>query len=238
MDYSFTQLEQAQARLCGGDRDLGGKYLYVAANVYRMPFAPAMFDAATMIRVIHHLKDVPLALCQIQETLQPGATFILEFANKRNLKAIFRYLFGLQHWNPFSIEPIEFVHLNYDFHPAAVRQWLEESGFKIQRLLTVSHLRAGWLKRTVPLELLVWFDSILQRSGEWLQYSPSVFVRATTKERESPLIQSLSTPDEPESLFRCPVCGTYPLDSVMSELICPTCKRRWRMENGIYDFRL
>ena len=43
-------------------------------------------DAAIMCRVIHHLADAPTALRQIRESMTPGATFVLEFANKLNVK--------------------------------------------------------------------------------------------------------------------------------------------------------
>src|SRR5690349_5641018 len=55
-DYSRTQLEQAQARLGQSER-----YLYVVGDVYHLPFVPGLFDAATLIRVIHHLADAPAA---------------------------------------------------------------------------------------------------------------------------------------------------------------------------------
>ena len=91
LDYSRTQLCQAQERLGKSDR-----YIYVAADVYRLPFVPGLFDAATMIRTLHHLVEPRLALAQVRQVLQPGGTFILEFANKRNFKAIARYLLGRQ----------------------------------------------------------------------------------------------------------------------------------------------
>ena len=84
-DYSRTQLEQAQARLGKSD-----KYIYVAADVYRLPFVDALFDGATMIRVLHHMADAPKALKQIRNVMSANGTFILEFANKLNLKAILR----------------------------------------------------------------------------------------------------------------------------------------------------
>src|SRR5512141_1201010 len=70
LDYSRTQLQQAQARL-GND----GRYLYVAADIYRLPFVPGLFDAATMIRTLHHMMDAPRALGQVRQALQPGAVF-------------------------------------------------------------------------------------------------------------------------------------------------------------------
>jgi hypothetical protein len=47
------------------------------------------------------------ALSEVRHALRPDAVFILEFANKRNLKSVLRYLLGRQGWNPFSPEPIE-----------------------------------------------------------------------------------------------------------------------------------
>src|ERR1041385_4980006 len=81
LDYSSTQLEQAQQRLGKSD-----KYIYVAADVYRLPFIDGLFDAATMIRVLHHMADAPKALNQVKNGLSSGGIFILEFANKLNLK--------------------------------------------------------------------------------------------------------------------------------------------------------
>ncbi|MEJ2759508.1 MAG: class I SAM-dependent methyltransferase, partial [Anaerolineales bacterium] len=151
MDYSVTQLEQAQKALGTADR-----YIYVAADVYRLPFRPGVFDAATMIRVLHHMAEPQLALQQIRETLRPGAVFILEFANKLNLKAILRYWLKKQNWSPFDPEPVEYIPLNFDFHPTAVRGYLAAAQFKLERQLTVSHFRISVLKRLVPTSLLAW----------------------------------------------------------------------------------
>ncbi|HMA06996.1 MAG TPA: class I SAM-dependent methyltransferase, partial [Ramlibacter sp.] len=126
VDYSRSQLEQARARL--GD---SGRYVYVAADIYRLPFVDGLFDAATMIRTLHHMADAPKALAQVHAVLAPGATFILEFANKRNFKSIARFALGRQDWNPFTPEPVEFARLNFDFHPRTVRLWLESLRFKI-----------------------------------------------------------------------------------------------------------
>ena len=173
LDYARSQLQQAQRRLGEADR-----YAYVVADVYRLPFAPGCFDSATMIRTIHHLVEPGLALRQVRRVLASGATFILEFANKCNLKAILRWLTRRQHWNPFDKAPIEFAPLNYNFHPASVRAWLRAAQFGVRRQLTVSHFRLGWLKRLIPTRMLVAADSALQWSGAWIQWAPSVFVQS------------------------------------------------------------
>ncbi len=223
MDYSLTQLQQAQERL---GRE--GRYIYVAANVYRLPFVDGLFDAATMIRVLHHMADAPLALREIRRVLRPGAIFILEFANKRNVKAILRYLAGRQSWSPFTPEPVEFAPLNFDFHPRTVRAWLQENGFALQRQLTVSHFRLGLLKRTLPTRLLVWMDALAQQTGDWWQLSPSVFTRS----------QATGSPQAaPQGFFRCPECGGETWLEGDSAMECRSCGREWPITDGIYDFR-
>ncbi|HEY5728914.1 MAG TPA: class I SAM-dependent methyltransferase [Anaerolineales bacterium] len=229
LDYSRTQLEQAQQRLGKSDR-----YIYVAADVYRLPFVDGLFDGATMIRVLHHMADAPKALGQVRNVLSSDGTFILEFANKLNLKAIFRYLLGRQTWSPFTLEPVEFVKLNFDFHPKAVRTWLEELGFSIERTLTLSHFRVGFLKRFVPTGVLVFFDSIFQWTGALWQYTPSVFVKAIPESGEQ---RSVEFPVSVTSILKCPDCGQSPMIDKNAYLECASCKKKWEFKDGIYDFR-
>jgi ubiquinone/menaquinone biosynthesis C-methylase UbiE len=229
LDYSRTQLQQAQARL-----GKNGRYIFVAADIYHLPFVDSLFDAATMIRTLHHMADAPATLRQVRNILQPGATFILEFANKRNLKSILRYALGRQTWSPYALEQVEFAPLNFDFHPRTIRAWLKEIGFHIEMVLTVSHFRVGFLKRTIPASLLAGLDSLLQWTGAVWQISPSIFLRTRmTKPNDEPQ----TTVGGVLSMFKCPECGHTPLEDKDSHLLCPACKRKWAVEDGIYDFK-
>ncbi|HEX8990742.1 MAG TPA: class I SAM-dependent methyltransferase [Anaerolineales bacterium] len=227
VDYSRTQLLQAQRRLGSSDR-----YVYVAADIYRLPFVDGLFDAATMIRTLHHMADAPRALAQARSALAPGATFILEFANKRNLKAIVRHWLGRQTWDPFDPEPVEFAPLNFDFHPRTVRTWLEALRFRIDRVLTVSHFRSGLLKRLIPLSWLVFFDSRLQWTGALWQFTPSVFLKAVAQGGTPG-----PHPVDVQAFFRCPKCRQSPLADREECLECPNCGSKWPKRDGIYDFR-
>jgi ubiquinone/menaquinone biosynthesis C-methylase UbiE len=236
LDYSRTQLEQAQQRL-----GKSNKYIYVAADVYRLPFLTGVFDTATMIRVLHHMADAPKALEQVKNVLGDGGVFILEYANKLNLKAIVRYLLGRQRWSPFTHEPVEFVKLNFDFHPKAIRNWLEDLGFNIERTLTLSHFRVGLLKRIIPTSILVFFDSLFQWTGAWWQFSPSVFVKAKNVARDALSGRSPAIPpnklDNILSCFKCPDCNPSPLVDKIDFLECSRCGKKWEVKDGIYDFR-
>jgi ubiquinone/menaquinone biosynthesis C-methylase UbiE len=221
MDYSRTQLEQARERLGTSTR-----YTFVAANVYQLPFAPKVFSAAMMIRVMHHLVEPLAALKEIKSTLADGGAFILEFANKQNLKSILRYALRRQTWSPFSPEAVEFVKLNFDFHPATMRQWIREAGFEIQAQRSVSHYRIGALKKIVPPALLAALDGAVQPTGEWIQFAPSVFIKAVISGQSSVISNS------PSAIFVCPICK-----SKLNELKCVNCGRQFKFENGIYDFK-
>jgi ubiquinone/menaquinone biosynthesis C-methylase UbiE/predicted RNA-binding Zn-ribbon protein involved in translation (DUF1610 family) len=229
LDYSTTQLQHAQKRL-----GQAGRYIYVAADVYRLPFVDNLFDAATMIRTLHHMADAPKALEQVHKVLQPEAVFILEFANKFNLKSIMRFLLGRQVWSPFTLEPIEFVKLNFDFHPKAVRQWLAEAGFKVERTLTVSHFRMRMLKKLIPAQILAALDALLQPTGALWQLTPSVFMRSKRMNGE---YRAAILPDNPAALFKCPECGHSPLVEKPDHLACPKCGRQWAFRDGYYDLR-
>ena len=174
LDYSLEQLQYAR-RQYGDDG-----FLYVAADAYRMPFRNSAFDAATMIRVIHHFENVPTALGQIQGVLADSSAFILEYANKRNLKAMLRHILGSNRWNPFTLAPVEFVELNFNFHPEYMAKQVTECGFVLRRTVPVSWLRIGLLKRALPTALLALGDRTLQQTG-WA-ISPSILPRLAAEQ--------------------------------------------------------
>ena len=224
VDYSRTQLLQAQARLGASER-----YRYVAADIYHLPFVEGLFDGATMIRTLHHMAEPALALAQVRRVLEPGAAFILEYANKRNLKSMLRYLLRKQEWSPYSREEVEYIPLNFDFHPATILEWMRGAGFTIERTLTVSHLRVGFLKKLLPARLLVAVDSILQLTGGLFQLTPSVFLRASASVAGAKAQEG--------AFFACPACAT-PLEDTPPLIHCPACGQQYPVIDGIYDFRL
>ncbi len=111
-----------------------------------------------------------------------------------------------------------------------MRDWLQASGFHLERQLSVSHFRIGLFKRLLPLRLLVWMDSLAQFSGNLWQLTPSVFARCRSV--------SGNTPPQASAFFRCPACCHAPLADTPPAITCPSCSRTYAVEGGIYDFRL
>lgn len=224
LDYSRSLLRDAQKRLGTSNR-----YIYVAADIYRLPLANGSCDAAVMERVIHHMADVPAALAQIRAVLAPGAAFVLEYASKRNLKAVLRYALRRQTWSPFDLEPVEFVKLNFDFHPGYMARCLHDAGFHTEKRWALSYFRLGLIKRLVPLTILVGLDRLLQPTGQIAPFSPSVFTLNRAVGDTPPA--ALDGP-----LFKCLNCGS-PLQQAGDLLTCPQGDGRWAIRDGIYDFK-
>lgn len=174
VDYAKTQVEQAQARWAHDPR-----FVFMQGDIYQLPFPTGYFDTVVTVRVLHHVKSLTPALNEIARITTPSGLYITEHANKRNAKAILRYLLGKgkPNENPFSLDPFEFVPLNLDYHPTHVRQELEQAGFTIQRELSASFFRLGMLKRHVSATYLARLDDILQERMAPLRLTPSIFLQ-------------------------------------------------------------
>lgn len=228
-DYARTQLEEAQ-RCLGPDQ----RITYVVADVYKLPFVDNLFDTLAMVRVMHHLVDVPAALGEIRRIIRPGGTSVIEYASKFHLKSLLRWALGRQRWSPFDQTPLEFVELNFDFHPGWMHRQFELAGLRLTGIRTLSHYRLDVLKRHLPTALLVKLDSLAQPTGKWWQLTPSVFVQAQV---DKP--QSLAT----QGIFRCPIC--HATDFAQTQLpppegelwLCQNCHAGWSVRDGIYDFK-
>ncbi|MBK8432353.1 MAG: class I SAM-dependent methyltransferase [Chloroflexi bacterium] len=225
-DYSRSLLREAQEKW-GHDP----RFLFVAGDWYKMPFVAGLFEAMVQIRTIHHAADVPALFQQLRRISQPGAHYVLEFANKRNLKAMLRHALRRQDWSPYDERPIEFAALNFDFHPRWMRQQLQAAGFAPGAMRAVSHFRIPFLKRLVPTKLLAGVDGVIQPTGKWWQLTPSVFVHYRTAGQPPAQL--------PTHFFACPT-DQPPLPTPTTDdatLTCPTCGREWRREKGLYDFK-
>ncbi len=229
LDYARTQLEEAQDYLGHNDR-----FTFVVADVYNLPFVSNLFDSLTMVRVMHHLTDVPAALTEIHRVVRPAGTTVIEHASKFHLKSLARWLIRRQDWNPFDPDPVEFVELNFNFHPAWMREQFRLVGLNVKNTRTLSHYRIGALKRLIPTSLLVTLDSWAQPTGNLWQLSPSLFLEAQANKPEQPA----ST-----GFFQCPVCNSSKLiqenkTSTQGEVLtCKNCRRGWLFKDGIYDFK-
>jgi len=220
VDHSRSLLAEACERW-GKD----GRFAFVAADLHRLPLVDGAADTLVTVRVLHHVSDVPAALSELARVVAPGGCYVLEYANKRNLKELLRWLVGRSRKAPFSREPVEFVALNYNFHPEYVDRALAEVGLRIEQRLSVSLFRVGFLKRRFS-KALARIDGWLQGPTASLTPGPSIFLRTHKEGAE----------ERPGGIFKCPGCQTL-LEEREGAMTCSVCGGAWQAQEGIYDFR-
>lgn len=173
-----SDLHVAAAR----DANLGDARIDVRlGRAEALPLPDASVDAVVCVRVLHHIEDPRAAMAEIRRVLRPGGILVLEFANKRNLKAIARYLVRRQAWSPLAPGPHRYRAFHVDHAPADVRRWLRGAGFTIEATRAASLFRLPVLSRHVPAHVLVAAERPLQRLLGELTPGPSVYLRAVRR---------------------------------------------------------
>lgn len=161
---------------------------YIVSNLNGLPKKTrAKADLVIMIRVIHHIDDPDKAFEALNRLINKKGYLILEFANKRHGKAVF---LSLMHRNfrffkdrqtsdirsDRNIRNNSLPFLNY--HPEIIENLLNEHGFEVLDKRSVSNVRIPFLKSIMPLELLLAFETLLQKPLANLYFGPSIFVLA------------------------------------------------------------
>jgi SAM-dependent methyltransferase len=231
-DYSRTLLQDAA-------RDLGHdpRFVFVAGNIYSLPLASGVLDSLVMVRVMHHLANVPAALTQLKRVMHRHSVGVIEYANKRNLKAMARWVMKHQSWSPFGREPVEFVDLNYDFHPAWMSEHFARAGLMVDQRYAVSHFRLGALKRAFRPETLARMDSWLFAPGGTYPLAPSVFLKVHAAEGGPRALASTSEQDVAH-LLRCPVCAAESFGRRAEDRVeCTGCQRVFGRRAGVWDMK-
>ncbi len=231
-DYSRTLLQDA-AHEWGHDP----RFVFVAGNVYSLPLASATLDTLVMVRVMHHLADVPAALQQLQRVMHRYSVGVLEYANKRNLKALARWVLRRQEWSPLDPDPVEFVKLNFDFHPDWIASQLSEAGMVTRQRLGVSHFRMAAIKKRIPAQRLAALDQKLFAPGGTFPLAPSVFLQVgvpTGGERSGAALVA----DDIAGILRCARCGDEPLQRVGEDRVaCTACNAIYAKQHGVWDMK-
>src|SRR5438132_9559279 len=108
-DGALSLLEQA--RDTWGDR-----ITYVAGDLHSLPFVTNAFDAATMIRVVHHLEHPDEVLPELGRVIRRGGSLIVSISNKRNLKRLAEFALG-RGSNPFEPGVVRYGPLSWGMSP-------------------------------------------------------------------------------------------------------------------------
>lgn len=173
-DYSKSELKQA--------KDVyGDKIETRAGDIYDLPFKDGELDGLMMVRVTHHLKKMDKAMAELYRVLKPGGVAVIEVANKRTLPKMVRYATRRSKVNPFDKTVANYKEISkdgfYNYHPKYVEEIFDKTGFKTERVLSVSNFRSKKLKKLFGTQNLVKMEDKAQKALAPIRFAPSIYYK-------------------------------------------------------------
>lgn len=173
-DYSKTELEQAK-------ETFGDKIETKSGDIYELPFKDNELDGLMMVRVTHHLKHLDKAVAELYRVLKPGGVAVIEVANKRTLPKMARFLTGRSKVNPFNQKIANYKNISkdgfYNYHPKYVENIFKQTGFKCEKVLSVSNFRSQTLKKVLKTDNLVKMENTAQQVLAPIRFAPSIYYK-------------------------------------------------------------
>lgn len=166
------------------------KFMQVKIENLENKVKSASYDLILCIRVLHHIKDLDAAIETTAKLLKKKGYLILEFPNKRHAKATISEMLKGNLTFLLDIFPKDVRSQGsknaktlpfWNYHPDIVFEKLEKYGFTILDRRSVSNVRSSFIKRVIPLEVLLFIEKILQKPLARVCFGPSVFVLAQKK---------------------------------------------------------
>lgn len=144
-----------------------------------LPFKDGEIDLAVIVRIIHHLPNPVPAFEEINRVLKKDGYFLIEFANYGNFKN------RVKHAVKFKKMPIDPVDIKtgtkreendipfVNHNPKTVKKQLAQSGFKLEKVLSVSNFRSPTLKKILPQSVLIKLEKVSQKPLSKIYFGPS-----------------------------------------------------------------
>jgi len=153
----------------------------VSGTADKTKLKTGIYDLVIMIRVMHHLPQPESTFKELARLLAPKGLIILEFANALNFKARVISMFRSKPILPIPVEKrsksnidrgsIDFV----SHHPLYIKKLLARYGLKVIEILSVSNFRFEFLKKILPLPILLSLEKVSQKLLASAYYGPSIF---------------------------------------------------------------
>ena len=173
-DFSQTELDQAKEKY-------GKRLNTVQGDIYNLPFKDGELTTLLMVRATHHFKDIDKVLKELYRVLAPGGIAVIEVANKRTLPRIARYLTGKTKVSPFTHSVANLSEIDKDgffnYHPKYIENLFKKTGFKIDKVLSVSNFRSAGLKKVFGTKNLVKMEKGAQKILAPIRFAPSIYYR-------------------------------------------------------------
>jgi SAM-dependent methyltransferase len=145
---------------------------------HKLAFPDGSVDLALMIRVLHHVPDPTPEFAELSRILHKDGYAVLEVANYLHARNRIRHFVRRKKFAPGPVDissqsgdSTPFVNHN----PRTIRRQLAHEGLAVERILSVSNLRSGRLKRLMPKAVMLAIEGVLQPTLAKGFFGPSVF---------------------------------------------------------------
>jgi len=235
-DGAATSLRIASTAL-RGDVEAGRAFL-VRCDLGALPFRENAFDAALVVRVLHHLGDVDGALAQMARTV--SGRFLVDVPIKHHALALARRWRATRGPAPLRTGTTEYPFWN--FRLSAVRDTLARLGLASRPVASVNNFRR-WDRQLPGGAVRVLGPAVraaelgAQRVGRgW--FGPSQFLLAHRVPAPEPVLREVP-PGVPALAARmcCPACRGR-LAWGQGVATCLTCAGVYRWDGPVWDFTI
>lgn len=243
VDYSTTNLRRA-AEERAADVAAGRIHL-VRADLSALPFTDSAFGAAMVVRVLHHLPALDVALPEMARTV--SGRWLVDVPVKHHVLARLRALYrgggaALRGPGPRHSGDSEYPFTLYQLD--AVRELLSEEGWSSHPVASVNNFRRWDRRLPAPLvhglaPAVLAAERLFQHAGTgW--WGPSQFLLATRRSavESEPRPVPSGVPVELARLacrMVCPPCRAA-LSWTERDALCVRCGRRYLRQGAYWDF--
>lgn len=251
IDYSIKNLKNAKENinkfLKFNKQKLSSVY-FIVSDASSLPIKSKCADVILTVRVIHHLERPEQYFNEVSRIIRLKGLYLLEFANKRNLKNILRYFAGKMDTSPFNLVPSQVGETILNYHPKYIKSFLYKRGFSIKKSVSVSNFRLEFFKRHLRLTTILFFENIYQNFFSFTFFGPSIFLKCVLEEdkdyegkfkiNESQALKSSINDSKIsiDNILICPMCRKDKLFFREKEIICNVCGKEYKIKDGIYIF--
>jgi hypothetical protein len=243
LDYSATNLRNAGERYAA--EVTAGRLHLVRADLYRIPFRDFAFDAAMVVRVLHHLSELNRGLTEMSRTV--GGCWLVDVPIKHHVLGLARGLRSGQLREVRSPQPVAVgvEEQFWNFQLGAVRERLGDLGWRTSLGASVNNFRQ-W-ERAVPRAARLarpfvhGMEIVAQTCGRgW--WGPSQFLLARRNDPARPAYDrpgghTADLPPELAGLARrviCPACVSR-LDWSLQTATCTRCDQTYHRRGAYWD---
>ena len=127
-------------------------------------------------------------LAELYRILKPGGVAVIEVANKKTLPRMMRYWRGKTDISPFdrSVANLSDVDKDgfYNYHPKYMEDLFRNTGFKIEKVLSVSNFRSARMKKVFGNKNLIRMEKVAQKALAPVRFAPSIYYRLQKPNQE------------------------------------------------------